>query len=265
VLWQIGHVGQPFLSNYFVLFDSLKLGLVLMLSFFWPTQRSDIAMAIFVLLSMGSNVMGFWNESYPWNWSDWKGEYWFSFVSYAFETALFVLASFALRCSANTFESSYPQLVWIHSSFGLLFSAAAAIGLEVVPNWELFKGVWKLLDLTMSWQLLLLMAFPIAFMAGLVALARWSDLLTTAFTVQLAFLLLFTGPFFSALRLAPVPIDFIKLNPLLTAGVALALVILIYWFVRIFTLKCCWRWKFDKPGNSEYEDLIDETGTSHPL
>lgn len=142
--------------------------------------------------------------------------------------------------------------------------------LEVVPNWPMIKAFFREFTLDMAWRYIAGFAFFSLFIISIYGLARYSDSLTTHYTVRVSFNIpKVLKPKLSLLM--PIVVRTIEViierdgihewkniitdHPVKFAGVVIFTLVLyfpfltlnfqalIYWFVRVFTLTCCFHRK----------------------
>lgn len=65
-------------------------------------------------------------------------------------------------------------------------STISAVGFEIMPDWSTFVLTFKNMDKANLGQLFIIMVFFGVYFINLFLVCRWSDLLSTAFTVQVA-------------------------------------------------------------------------------
>jgi len=234
--------------NQCVVFFTLDSVILLLFTIPWFQERTDIAMAVFTIFIAASSGLLLWDVNEPWTWGVFKGN-WKPFVTISGTVLSLVFTAMCLRKSMSHYEGNLIDLLFAHMTFGLLFMTGSAIGLELKEDWQVFKYMLGSFDWAMTWRYLVLFALFTTFLFSVKSLARFSDSLTTHYTFKLSVLLpIVVYTIKDVLQAEGIHADWKKIietHPIPTAGIIAFLIAFIYWFVRIFTLGCCFNRKYN--------------------
>jgi len=239
MFWYLNDIGMcAEVTNQCAVIFSLDLILLVLFTIPWYHERSDISMAIFVVIIGAATTLLFWDEAQHWEWDDFKVHYKEVLVVAGGVVAL-ALAVMSLRKSMSHGESGYFHLLQAHMFFGTVFSLAPVLALEIIPSWKsgyLFHFItWDTL-----WRLVVCFSFVVVFLYALKGLSRYSDALTTGYSAKLSALLPHLAKLIEDLVKNG---DFKSWAPLKIAAFCVVLLCLAYWFVRVPLLNFCWKRK----------------------
>lgn len=227
--------------NECVVLFSVDLVLLMLFTIPWYHERTDVAMGIFVFVIGVANGLLLWDlEQTQFSFSR---AHWEALVTISAIVLSLTIAMMLVRKSMSPADASIAHLLFAHTTLGFVLTAAATTALEVIPNWSAMKAYFKDFNWDISWRYIVAFAIFSLFILSLKGLARYSDSLTTHYTFKLSILLPLVA------RILQVTIEddgmhadwknIIRDHPVKSAGVLIFVAAFLYWFIRVFTLTCC--------------------------
>jgi len=235
--------------------------LIVIISLPWVQERIDIGGIVAAMAVTAVSALLLTNSAYGWDWSMYRSNWSTLLASFgmAFIFAFYVVIT---RKSTSHPSTGYFQVLFMHITFGLIFSVGAALGLEVFNDLSMFTSFFKdNWSLEFLWKTVCLIFIGLFYKIALVLTSRFSDVHTTGFAIQLGILLGGSANTIHEFLSSSSYLNWITNNPKITAGYCLLCISCLYWLVRVLMLNYMYK-RFKKGDDNDDTGVLLETYTS---